>query len=292
MTAPIATSSFKKQGIDLPGMLVAAEKQGISPLDAFLGKLDDLTKGKSPVAVANTMGKLAHNQEARMAALSLLQHKNEFLQMRKMFGAVGPETLETDFQTAFRAPVVKLRTGEEAGQELERRAGEGFAPVVGRLVDGLASLTKFLDSMDTKFPGMENGVLAVTGGLLALGAALAAAGFVGPALISGATLLGLTNPLVLGGLAFTGIAAMGSHYETPETRAQADQLAKERASQEGGPNGQTHDGYNADGTPSAEAEPVKIDLTVRSDPGTKVHVNQQPRGGHVRVNPGPAVGQP
>ncbi len=185
MTAPIATHSFAKMSIDLPKMLIEAEKKGVSPLDAFMGKLDALTAGKSPVQKAEIVGKLIHNQEAASAALSLLQHKEEFLRMRKLLGDVNADTLETDFQTAMRADQVQVRSFGEELEQLERRVGKGFAPILRVVNSGLDWMRAGVEWLDTKLPGVGDGVLLTAGALLSFGASVAAVGFVGPVLAKG-----------------------------------------------------------------------------------------------------------
>jgi hypothetical protein len=150
------------------------------------------------------LGAILTNQESATAALSLLAHVDEFQRMRKELGTKDDGTLRTDFDTASRAPEVKLRSGTEAAEQLERRAGEGFNPVVQRLVDGLKAVVGGVESVDRTMPGFADATLSVTAGLLSLAAALSAIGFIAPAVKAGAGLvggaasgLGLLNPFTL-----------------------------------------------------------------------------------------------
>ena len=278
MTAPIATRSFAHQGINLPGSLIAAEKKGINPLDAFLGLVERQIKGKSPVEAAAIVGKLIHNQEAATAALSILQHKEEFMRMREKFGKVGADTLETDFQTAYRAPEIQIRSGKEAAEQGERRVGEGFMPIVDFVVDGLKKIVTGMDDLDVKFPGVTDGILKVTGGLLAMAAALAAVGFVAPAVAAGGSLVagtaagvGLFNPFSLITMPAAGImlnawknAHAGENVD-PNTQVQYND-----------PNGAPLP-FPID-TASAKPDPQELHITLSADPGTRAQVTKAPPG--------------
>ena len=168
MTQPIAVRSFAHVGIDLPGVMKNAEKRGINPLYAFLGKLDQLVTGKSDVDAAFTLGKVLHNQQAGVAALSLVRHKDQFLSLADRLHGAGKETLDTDFGTAFRAPKIQMELFLELIDQISRRLGEGFTPILQAVNIGLLGLVNAMKYLDENVPGSVNAILRIGGALLAL----------------------------------------------------------------------------------------------------------------------------
>jgi hypothetical protein len=105
--------------------------------------------------------------------------------LRKLLDGVNSASLNTDFITAFAAPAVQLRIFNEQLQQLNRILGEGFYPVVMVVNLGLHALLVGLTWMNTHMPVTLHVALGLVAGLLALGAALAVLGFVGPAVVAG-----------------------------------------------------------------------------------------------------------
>ena len=172
MTQPIAVRSFAHAGIDLPGVMAGARKQGINPLYAFLGQLEAKVKGKDPVDAAFTLGKLLHNQQAGVAALSLVQHKDEFLSLVDRLHQSNKSTLDTDFITASRSVKTQLDISLNLLKQLDQRLGEGLVPAMQAANLGLLALVQGIKYLDEHAPGLVNGILLVTSGLIALGAAV------------------------------------------------------------------------------------------------------------------------
>jgi TP901 family phage tail tape measure protein len=207
IVSPFGAHSFAKAGIDLPGMLKNAEKQGVNPLDAVLGKLQKMTAGKSPVETAQILGTVFHNQQARDAALALLRNLPMFKEMQGKFGAIDDKTVSTDFASAFRAPIVQVRIFSEEMAQLERRLGQGFAPIVHVLNEALDFLAKKMEALDKIFPGSADKALAVGAGFLIVVAALGALSVVLPAITAGFELLmALFDPFVLVAAAIAAVA--------------------------------------------------------------------------------------
>jgi hypothetical protein len=205
-----STGSFGAVGIDLPKMLMEAEKKGIDPLDAFTGKLAQLTKGKTFVEGAELLGTLLHNQQAGIAFMSLVAHKDEFLAMQKQLAGVNDKQVAEDFDSAFRAPLVQVRLFNEMLEQLTRRIGQGFTPVLYGVNVGLAFLLKLMTWLDEKTPRLLNILLPVIGGFLSFGAALAILGAVWKPLTTGLALAGQFMRLLLLPLAWlrTGITLL------------------------------------------------------------------------------------
>ena len=209
MTQPIAVRSFKHAGIDLPAVMRNAEKQGINPLYAFLGKLEQMVKGKSDVDAAFTLGTVLHNQQAGVSALSLVKHKDSFLSLVDRLHGADKTTLDADFVTAFRAPKVQLEIMGELLDQISRRIGEGFVPILQALNIGLLGVLNALKWLDERVPGSVNVILLVVGGLVALAAVAVTLGIVVPALVAGFALL--ASPI---GLVILALAALALSWDT------------------------------------------------------------------------------
>ncbi len=169
-------------GIDLPKLLITAEKQGINPLDAVVAKLAQLGKGKSPVEAAELFGALLHNQQAGVALASLVQHKDEFVAMRRQLGAVNEGTLDRDFQSRMAGSKVQMQLFDEQLAQLNRHFGEGFAPLVKGAVYALGDLNSAFTGLNQIVPGLGDDVAAVGGAALGVGAAFGAIRLVMPSL--------------------------------------------------------------------------------------------------------------
>ena len=194
MVAPIAVRSFAKSGkhadaatmelygqskdagIDLPAMFAKAEKDGVNPLLAFLGKLEQQVKGLTPVAGAEKLGQFLHNQQAGTAAMSLIQHKAEFEELTRRLSHADGKMLDVDFITAMRAPEIQLRITDELFTQIGRRIGKGFVPVLVTLNIGLLGVVHAMNWLDERFPGLLDVLLAFAGWLLVFVAAIAAGG--------------------------------------------------------------------------------------------------------------------
>ena len=212
LTSPFANRAFAHGGIDLPKLLLNAEKAGINPLDEIIAKLKQRTKGMSPIQLSETLGQLFHNQQAREAVVALLQHNGDFTALRDRLGRVDDTTLSTDFDSASRGPLVAARRFDEQLEQLHRRLGDGFMPILTAVNLGLDGMTGWLGRLDKAMPGLANRVLLVAGGMLALVAVLAAVGIVAPAVAAGFMLIVdavalLASPV---GLVVAAIAALAA----------------------------------------------------------------------------------
>jgi TP901 family phage tail tape measure protein len=189
IVSPMSTRSFAHAGIDMPAILRDAEKHGVDPLTAYLGKLQQMTKGMTPIEQSLALSKVLHNEQARDAALALLQHPDQFLDLRAKLGAVDRKTIDTDFASAFRAPEVQLRILTEQFDQLIRRVGEGFAPAVRVANVVMLAMVHGFEWLDQHMPGVADKLLIATAGLLAVVAALGVLGVAAPAVAAGFSLI-------------------------------------------------------------------------------------------------------
>lgn len=209
--APATREVLRKyhvQGINLPAVLADARGKGIDPLTAVMRTLSHVVKGLPTDVRAEVLGAYLGNQQARDAAQSLLMHPDEFNKLLDDLHRADTKLLDRDFETAHAAPKVGMDTAGEGFEQLKRRLGQGFEPVIEYIGAGAKRLLSGIESLDGAFPGLGNAVLLVTGGLLALSSALAAIGFIAPAVGSGAALAASAGSgLVAAGAAVAGSAA-------------------------------------------------------------------------------------
>lgn len=199
LTGNAAKDAFRKNaGVDLPALLAAGERAGRNPMDTILDKLGEMTRGQSPVKMAETLHGVLHNQQAEQAIMALLQHREEFEALRKKLDAVDKAQVDQDFATAVADPIVQVRLLGENFAQLTRIVGEGFAPVLAALNAGLAALNEFLRWVNETVPGIGHVVIGATGGFLAFLAVLGGIGFVLPAVAAGFTALAAVLGLVGG----------------------------------------------------------------------------------------------
>lgn len=208
--SPFAERFFAKKGIDLGQMLRNAEKQGVNPLDAILGKLQQLIKGHSPVEQSQILGELIHDQTARAGLLALLQHAQEFKALQKQLDGAGPQTLTNDFNSAVAGPEVDVRRFDEQVAQLSRSIGHGFLPVLISVNQALGYLTDGFAVAEARWPGFTAGLQAGAGYAILFGGALGILGVVLPAIGAGLRLLFAPLRLVVQGLAWvvTGLAGV------------------------------------------------------------------------------------
>lgn len=218
LTSPMAARSFSLEsrgmaaptkrlleqyhvtGIDMPKLLANARTEGVDPISAVLGTLQKKLAGLPPDVVSEILGAFFHNQQARDAALAMLQHSGEFLQMKTQLGSADSGMLGRDFNSANAAPQKQLDLAMEKLAQLGQKAGAAFMPILVGVNVALGGLISLLDHADHLMPGLSDDVLLAVGALLSLGAVTGAVGTVAPAFQAGWALLrrlftGLLSPL-------------------------------------------------------------------------------------------------
>ena len=167
INAPIGARAFAKSGIDLPGLLQNAEKQGVNPIEAVAAKLQELTRGMSSAQSATAMGKLFHNQEARIFIETLLREWQYYQDTKKKISGASDATIDEDFKKAQNL-TTRLRTLSEEAQQLNQKIGNGFSWVVPIGSALLAGVLSSMSWLDFHVPGVTDSVIGLTGGMLGL----------------------------------------------------------------------------------------------------------------------------
>ena len=188
INAPIGTKSFQKAGIDLPGLLRNAEKQGINPMEAVIQRVKQLTAGMSEAQTASTLGKLFHNQEARIFVETMLRELQYYEDTKKKISGASDQTINEDFQKAQNLHTQLVTLAEQSSQ-LNQKVGTGFSWVVPVGIALTGGLLAGLNWMDVHLPGVSSAVLGLTGGMLGLLAAMGVLGTIAKPVTLGFTLL-------------------------------------------------------------------------------------------------------
>ena len=172
-------------GVDLPKMLEDAREQGVDPMSAVLGKMQTMTAGLPPEAMAEVIGAFFHNQQARDAVVAMLMHSGDMMSLLKKLNGSSAGTADTDFTSAIAAPKKKLDLLKEGLLQLVYDVGDAFTPIVLVLLHALEMVRDALATLDGVFPGLSSKVLLGVGCFLLFGAAVTAIGMVAPAVAAG-----------------------------------------------------------------------------------------------------------
>ncbi len=295
--------TFSRYGADLPAILMDAAKHGISPMEATLAEIkkiqdreaknhhitDPAQRAQSDTAIMNH---LFVQQEAGRFAAAMLHNMDEYMHLKTLAHDTSSDMITQDFQEAMRDLSSNLNLLKEGVTQVVDRLGRGFSPVLSVANFGLGKLVTGMEELDKKFPGVADAALAVTGGMLALGAALATIGFVAPAVAAGGSLvagaaagIGLLNPftLVTALPAYLGYKAWGERHEGENVD----------------PNTQVPY-FDPNGIPAVSSfdtaqphQPGELHVRISSDPGTKAEVTHASPGIFFTIpNPGRVTGQP
>jgi TP901 family phage tail tape measure protein len=175
----------KKLGLDMPALLAKAQAAGTDPFDAYLNEIKKLTAGKKPLEQAEIISHLVTNQQARLALIALVQHNDEFEQLRKALAGINAEKLKLDQTSAMAGPAVQLAQLQETLHQLTLTLGQGFMPVLGPITTALQWLNEKLTYLNTNFPKTTSYVLSGIAGMLALAAVITLLGAIVPVFTAG-----------------------------------------------------------------------------------------------------------
>ena len=191
MTQPYARKAFQKSGIDLQGIMTRAEQHGQDPMEAYIGILEKMTANvHGDIAKAFVLGKVLHNQQAGTAALSLLQHRDEYIKLRDELHGIGADKLSADYKTAMEGMMADLNVRGAKIKAIEQELGIGFAWTVPASSFLLGGVVVAMTWLDRHLPGVTTLVLGLTGGMLGLVAIMGVLGTVAGPVKAGFILLG------------------------------------------------------------------------------------------------------
>ncbi|MDP3408188.1 phage tail tape measure protein [Bosea sp. (in: a-proteobacteria)] len=235
INAPEAIKKFEKElKVDVTGVMTDAAAKGINPIEAVLEKMssklapqqaeidkimkkagisDKQREEQIKTLLAGTkVGKLYADMQVLGFVLPFLQNREKYLAFRKEIAASGVDVIANDFSSRMRGLAQSLQMFGELGTQAMRRIGIAFASNLPAANRALTSLLQWVSAIDAKWPGLIDGVLSWTGGLLALGAGIAVLTPVLSALVG--TLGLILSPLLLLatpiGAAVAGFAALAA----------------------------------------------------------------------------------
>ena len=171
LNSPFGSHSFAKGGIDLPKMLLDAEKKGINPVEAVMEAVNRHTTGMTRQGKAHYVGTVFHNQDARQGFAAIENQLKYYQEVEKKLLGANPDTINEDFAKAD-GPEAKLRLLTEKLTQIVRRFGEGFTALLDPMNATLDRVLAVFAAIDAVSPGTVNKILALSGGFLALMATL------------------------------------------------------------------------------------------------------------------------
>lgn len=310
-------------GLDISGLIESGAKQGLNPIESIVQKLLQIKGKLSGHEFSDLMAAMVTDQTAMKGWMSLINHREFFEGLRTKLTGIDPNQVSRDFKTASEGPEGGVRRVGEGMEQLVRRAGEGFAGILAPLDSALQGMVGWIDKVDDGHKGLVDTILGVTAGMAGLGAALAAIGFVAPAVAGGAALVGgaalpaLAAGTILGIPAYVGYGIYkhwgdGGDYTDPSfapefgtgpLMTQADWDARHPARPPSRPWSWVDEGSGAPWAPHPAAPwaPVSgaapngtLEINIHTDAGTQAEVGRPPGGIMINThtNPGQTLGRP
>lgn len=141
--------NFADFGVDLPGVVRNAERQGINVFDALVQKVRQMA-GDDPFKLA----KLFADMQANAALAPLMRFVQDFLSIREQVALAGEGVLDSNLAERLKGYQAQLDLMGELTDQLARRIGAGVAPVMevwnrwlGQIVDGWDGLPAKVDAV-------------------------------------------------------------------------------------------------------------------------------------------------
>lgn len=162
-------------GIDMYGVEEAARHSGADPLVAIMAQIDRVTRHGSD---ARVMGDLFRNQQSYIGAAALLGDFKDYQEIHRRTSGANQSVINGDYADGIKSLRIQTNAFDESWEQLERRMGIGFAPILHNVTMGFHGLTETLEGADKHLPGLTTGIFGVAGAALAGTAALGALGAV------------------------------------------------------------------------------------------------------------------
>lgn len=141
--------------LDLPEYLNDETAKGIDPINAMADYFHNLLAPiASPTDRGTIVGSFLHNQAAQNAILAMTQYYNDspdglpgFKSLQSTLGAVDPNTVRVDYQTASAAPETMMKKNDELWAQLEREIGNDLIPLFHGLGIEVKGFTVVLEAV-------------------------------------------------------------------------------------------------------------------------------------------------
>lgn len=185
----------KELGVNIEKVMNNAVSGGIDPIEAVLEKIrrtGDATKQKHYIAA------LFGNEQDQAAVAAILKNLPEYFSIRARIGNTSPKMIDEDFAAGLQSTKIRVNSFDDALQQLLRRIGTAFVPVVNVATKALYGLSDLFDWLDDNMKGAATVMVTSVGGVLALTAGLGALGAVMIPLKAGFALLNAATGGMLG----------------------------------------------------------------------------------------------
>ena len=200
ITSPHTAKRFQHYGVDLFGLEDQARHQGQDPMLAVLRAVDRIThRGQDRRA----LGTLFNNEQDRGFVQAILMHMDQYEDIHRRTSGANQSVIDKDFADGIRTLKIQTSAFDESWEQLERRIGVGFAPILRNVTTGFHGLTESMEGADKHMPGLTTGLLGTGGAALAATAGLGALGAVAGPVKAGAGIV----TAALEGIGIAGLAA-------------------------------------------------------------------------------------
>nr|WP_298797532.1 phage tail tape measure protein [uncultured Acetobacter sp.] len=190
ISSPHARHRFDRYGIDLNKTVLTAQHNHADPLAAILNSVMGIGDAdKRYTAIGDLFG----NERDQLFVRAMTRDWSQYSSMRDDIHHTSPAMIGEDYDTARQnSPLTRLNAFNESIAQINRRVGVGFQPAVDAMTVGLNHINEAFELLDKHVPGVTNGFIEMTGGVLALTAATAALGVVWGPLKAGFALVRTT----------------------------------------------------------------------------------------------------
>jgi TP901 family phage tail tape measure protein len=169
LNAPDFLRSAREMGADIPAVMADAIRRNINPLEAAIQEIRRVTRGD-----AQRIGVLFTEQQSRDFFLAINRYAGEYLRVNRIASQATPSVIDQaliDQLAGLTAHLTRLndmlgQVGDRLGNSIGRNLGTHVIPHLERL-------NRLLDELDTRYPGVLDGLVLGLGGLALAGGALA-----------------------------------------------------------------------------------------------------------------------
>ncbi|KXV50569.1 hypothetical protein AD945_01650 [Gluconobacter albidus] len=203
ITSPHTAKRFQHYGVDLFGLEEQARHQGQDPMLAVLRAVDRIThRGQDRRA----LGTLFNNEQDRGFVQAILMHMDQYEDIHRRTSGANQSVIDKDFADGIKTLKIQTSAFDESWEQLERRIGVGFAPILHNVTTGFHGMTEAMEGADQHMPGLTTGLLGTGGAALAATAGLGALGAVAGPVKAGAG-------IVVAALEGIGVAGLAATFE-------------------------------------------------------------------------------
>ena len=218
VTSPHTAKRFQHYGVDLFGLEEQARRHGQDPMLAVLRSVDRIThRGQDRRA----LGTLFNNEQDRGFVQAILMHMDQYEQIHRRTSGADQSVINRDFADGIRTLKIQTSSFDESWEQLERRMGTGFAPILHGVTGGFHLLTEGMEQADQHVPHLTTGIMGLGGAALASVAGLGALGAISGPVSAGfglvTTALGITTAAAVAtvsSIAIVGVALAAVGYGT------------------------------------------------------------------------------